>query len=72
MIFGSLSSAGLKVNATKFSFGLKGITYLGYAITREGINPEPKKVQGIMDLGRTYTNTEARSIIDMVKYYRDM
>ena len=50
IISGRLRAAGLKVNVPKFSFGLKKIPYLGYIITREGIKPDPKKVQGIMYL----------------------
>ena len=49
--FGRLSTAGLKFNAPKCSFWLKETPYLGYVITREGIKPGPKKVQGIIDLG---------------------
>ena len=51
IIFGRLRSVGLKVNAPKCSFGLKDIPYLGYVITWEGIKPDQKKLQGIMDLG---------------------
>ena len=63
IIFGRLCAAGLKVNAPKCIFGLKGVPYLGYVITREGIETESKKVQGIMDLGRPATNTEAQALI---------
>ena len=72
IIFGRLSATGLKVNAPKFSFGLKDIPYLGYVITRGVIKIDPKKVQGIMDIGRPYTTTEARALIGMVQYYRYM
>ena len=72
IIFRILRAAVLKVNAPKCSFGLKDIPCLGYVITREGIKPDPKKVQGIMDLGRPSTTTEARALIGMVQYYRDM
>ena len=72
IIFGRLSAAGLKVDAPKRSFGLKDIPYLGYVITREGIKPDPNKLQGIMDLGIPSTITEARELIFMVQYYRDM
>ena len=72
IIFGRLRAAGLKFNAPKCSFGLKEIPYLGYVISREGIKPNPKKVQGIMDLGRPATTTEARELIGTVQYYRDM
>ena len=72
IIFGKLRAAGLKVNAPKCSFWLKNIIYLGHVIKREGIKPDPKKVQGIMDLGRPFTTTESRALIGMVHYYRDM
>ena len=58
-IFGKLRAEGLKANAPKFSFRLKDIPYLGYVITWDVIKPDPKKVQGIMDLGRPTTTTEA-------------
>ena len=65
MIFGRLRAAGLNVIVPKCTFGLKVIPYLGYFITREDIKPDPKKVQGITDIGRPATTTEARSIIFM-------
>ena len=72
MIFGRLHASGLKVNAPKCSFWLKYIPYLADAITRQVIKPDPKKVQGIMDLGQPATTTEARALIGMVQYYRYM
>ena len=72
IIFWRLRAAGLKVNAPKCSFGLNEIPYLCYVTTREGIKPNPKKVQGIMDLGRPATTTELRSLIGMIQYYRNM
>ena len=47
------------------------IPCLGYVITREGIKPDPKKVQGIMFLGRPSTTTKTRALIGMVQYYRN-
>ena len=67
-----MCTAGLKVNYPKCSFGLKESPYLGYVITREGIKPDPKKVQGIMDLGQPSTTTGVRALVGMVQYYRDM
>ena len=72
VVFGRLRAAGLEVNSPKLSYGLNEIPYLGYVISREGIKPDTEKVQGIMDLGRTTTTTEAQSLIGMVNYYRDM
>ena len=66
IIFGRLCAAGLEVNAPKCSFGLKEIPYLGYVVTREGIQPNPKKVKGIMYLRRPTTKKEVRFLIGMV------
>ena len=71
-IFGRLRAAGLKVIVPMCSFGLKEISYLGYVIKREGVKTDPKKVQGIMDLGQPATTTEAQALIGMVQYYKDM
>ena len=70
--FRRIQNAGLKVNAKKCSFGLQEIPYLGYVISRDGIKPDPKKVQGILDIERPQTVTEVKSLIGMVQYYRDM
>ena len=51
VILARLRTAGLKINAPKYSFGLKEIPYLGYVINQHGIKTDPKKVQGIMNLG---------------------
>jgi hypothetical protein len=45
-----LCDAGLKVAAAKSLFCAHEIEYLGYILTREGIKPQPKKVQAILTL----------------------
>ena len=51
---------------------LKGIPYLDYSITLEGIKTDSNKIQGIMDLRQLNTTTEMQICIEMVQYYRDM
>ena len=70
--FSRIQKAGLKINAKKCSFGLKEIPYLGYVITRQGVKPDPKMIQGIMDIERPKTTTNIKSLISMVQYYQDM
>ena len=67
-----LRDEGLKVNPLKSYFGINEIEYLGYIISQEGIKPQPKKVQAILDIKRPTTTTELRSLVGMVNYYRDM
>jgi hypothetical protein len=45
-----LHDDGLKVNAAKSLFCAHEIEYLSYILTREGIKPQPKKVQAILAL----------------------
>jgi hypothetical protein len=45
-----LCDARLKVNAAKSPFCAHDIEYFGYILTRQGIKPQPKKVQAILAL----------------------
>ena len=49
-----LRGAGLKLNAAKSFFCTHEIEYLSYILTREGIKPQPKKVQAILALNPPY------------------
>ena len=67
-----LGRAGLKVNAKKSFFARSELEYLGYWITRKGIQPVKDKVQAIMNLDEPKNRKELRSFIGIVNYYRDM
>ena len=67
-----LQNAGLKVNAKKSFFGKPELEYLGYWITRKGIQPLPKKVLAISNIRTPTTTKEVRSFVGMINYYRDM
>ena len=49
-VLGRLRKAGLQVNAKKSFFCRQEVDYLGYLITRDGIKPQPKKVQAIHNM----------------------
>jgi hypothetical protein len=61
-----LHDAGLKVNAAKSLFCAHKIEYLGYILTREGIKPQPKKVQAILALNPPNNVKELRHLLGMV------
>ena len=56
-----LKNAGLKVNANKSNFCQSEIEYLGYLITRNGIKPQPKKVEAIHNMAAPKTRQQLRS-----------
>ena len=45
-----LQAAGLKVCMSKSAFGKDSLKYLGYWITKNGIQPNTKKVQAILEI----------------------
>ena len=72
LIMTKLHGAGLKCKIDKCFFAQPEMEYLGYIITKEGIKPNPKKIQAILDLQRPTDKTEVRHFVGMVQYYRDL
>ncbi len=50
MVLTRLQDAGLKSNANKLNFCALETEYLGYILTRNGIKPQPNKVQVMLAL----------------------
>eukprot|EP00804_Cyclotella_cryptica_P026398 CCRYP_008082-RA/>CCRYP_008082-RA protein AED:0.41 eAED:0.41 QI:0/0/0/0.5/0/0/2/0/123 len=46
--------------------------YLGYVLSRDGIKPQPKKVQAILALTPPQNVRQLRRFLGMVQYYRDI
>ena len=67
-----LSEAGLKVNISKSTFCKHDLEYLGYYISRKGIQPITKKVEAILKIATPTKRKEVRSFLGMVNFYRDM
>jgi transposase InsO family protein len=72
MVLARLSTAGMRVNASKSKFFAEQIEYLGYWITRKGIQPVYNKVEAILKIKAPKTRKELRRFIGIVNYYRDM
>ena len=72
LVLQRIYKAGLKVHARKSFFVRGKLEYLGYWITRKGIQPLPDKVQAMMKVAAPTTRKELRSFIGLVNYYCDM
>ena len=68
-IFIRIQKAGLKINANKSVFARPELEYLGYWITRRGIQPVAKKVQAIQNIAEPKNKKELRRFIGLVNYY---
>ena len=71
-VLSRLQEKGLKVNLTKSKLCQTELEYLGYWITRKGIQPLTKKVEAILAIAQPKTKKQLRSFIGMVNFYRDV
>ena len=71
-VFRRIREAGLKINANKSFFARGELEYLGYWITRKGIQPVTKKIDAIHNIAPPKNRKELRRFIGLVNYYRDM
>ena len=53
-------------------FSKTEIKYLGYIVTRDGIKPQLKKVETILNIKVHSSIKQLKSLLGMVQYYRDM
>ena len=67
-----LEKQDFRANVRKCFFAKPSLDYLGYLITREGIQPQPKKVEAMQRLQAPKNVRQLRHFLGMVNYYRDM
>ena len=68
VVLSKLSQIGLKLNSTKCYYRMKEITYLGDVISEKGVQPDPQKVQGILDLRKPCSIEDLQRALGMVNY----
>jgi hypothetical protein len=64
-----LQQANFRANFKICYFGESKIDDLGYEITRDGIQPQPKKVEAILKLIPPKTKRQLIHFIGMLNYY---
>ena len=71
-VLGRLGKSGFGANVRKCFFAKGELEYLGYWLTRKGIQPQPKKVEAILHLSPPKNKRQLRHFLGMVNFYRDM
>ena len=69
-IFERIRQHGLKLKLKKCAFFKEETEYLGFVISKDGVKPDPKKVEAIRDLPEPKSVREIRGFIGMCSYYR--
>ncbi|KAF8080253.1 hypothetical protein N665_0961s0001 [Sinapis alba] len=54
--FDSLNKYGMKLNPAKCTFGVTSGEFLGYIVTKRGIEANPKKISAVLDLSNPKTS----------------
>jgi transposase InsO family protein len=72
IVFKRLEHANFRANLHKCFFAKDELEYLGYWLTRRGLQPQPKKVEAILRLTPPKTKRQLRHFLGMVNFYRDM
>jgi hypothetical protein len=71
-VFRRLEHANFHANLHKCFFAQKELEYLGYWLTRRGLQPQPKKVEAILRLTPPKLKRQLRRFLGMVNFNRDM
>ena len=60
---------GLKFNTERSFFGQTQMEYLSFLVTQNGIRPENKKVEPILNMTPPNSIRQVRAFVVLVKYY---
>ena len=67
-----LAAAGLKCKPSKCSLFTKQVNYLGHIVSKEGINPEPAKLEKIKQWPKPEKGKGLASFLGLCNYYREL
>ena len=66
----ALNDSGLKAHPGKTTIFASGIEYLGFLITKDGMQPQQAKVEAIKRIPKPTTVAEVQSFLGLITYYR--
>ena len=59
---------GIKLNKDKFQFKCSEVSFIGHVMTKEGLKPDPRKVEAIVKMDRPNDVPAVQRFIGLVKY----
>ena len=67
-VFQRLREKGLILNKSKCEYSKDKLEFFGYVFSKDGISPDPKKVEDVVNLQTPSTASEVRSLLGMTNY----
>ena len=68
MIIQRYRDSGFRLNPKKAKFLLEEVNYFGHALTKDGLKPDARKIQGIKRLALPRNKQELQSLLGMFNY----
>jgi hypothetical protein len=69
-VFQKLREHNIQLEPDKCEFLKTELQYLGHIVTADGVAPDPKKIQAIVEFPTPKTPTSVKSFLGLVGYYR--
>ena len=69
-VLDAIGNAGLTLNVKKCVFAAHRIAHLGHLIDKDGILPDPAKLEAVAEFPRPETLTQLRAFLGLASYYR--
>lgn len=70
-LFSTLQKNKLRINVSKCVFGQQKLEFLGYMVSKDGIEPIEERVSAIMAYPEPKTIQELRRFLGIINFYRD-
>ena len=67
-VFRRLEERGLTLNKRKCEYSKNKVEFFGYTFSGDGITPDPKNIEGIINLQTPTSASEVRSLLGMTNY----
>ncbi|XP_035792094.1 uncharacterized protein K02A2.6-like [Anopheles albimanus] len=68
-ILKKLQDYGFKIRREKCTFGQSPIKYLGHILDKNGVRPDPAKIEAITKMPQPKNQSEVRSFLGAINYY---
>ena len=69
-VFERLREVGLKLSPKKCSFFQRKVKYIGHIVSENGVEPDPEKIDKVLNWPRPRTAEEVSQFLGFVGYYR--
>ena len=69
-VFNRIRKECLKLSPAKCSFFKNKVKYVGHIVSKEGLQPDPAKIEKVLNWPRPNTPEEVRKFLGFVGYYR--